>query len=173
MLDRIRYQKRIAVDVVAIVSQCYNCCVMGGAPRDWYLGKAAKDIDVFVTCAEPLKGNTFCGFTVTEIAPTETYDNNPNIVAVYETIEDHEKVQFIFTKNAMDWNTFPYSTSKARMLPDGYIDVSRDFLLSHALKIHVSTGVLYANENYAFKMKEYFPDYKIVTKAKAYDYFFN
>jgi hypothetical protein len=145
---------------------------MGGAPRNWFLEKPAKDIDVFVKCNTPLSTSNFCGYSVREIKQTEFYSSKPDIVAVYETITDGEKVQFIFVRFKPSWSKFPYSTSKAKMLSDGTVVVSEDFVLSHQHKIHVITGALYANKNYLFKMKEYFPDYRMVSKEQAYNYFF-
>jgi len=48
-LERIEYQKQIALDIVSRLEVLpYDIGIAGGAPRDWYFNSPANDIDIFV-----------------------------------------------------------------------------------------------------------------------------
>lgn len=46
---RIAYQKEVAIDLLKQLELLYPYTILaGGAPRDWYVGRAAKDLDFFL-----------------------------------------------------------------------------------------------------------------------------
>jgi len=64
----------------------YRCMVAGGAPRDWYIGRTAKDIDVFVdTDFTHTELEDIVGLQVTDLTLPPEYEGNPNINSVFET----------------------------------------------------------------------------------------
>lgn len=55
IVETIEQQQTTAAKVVELLEKQFgNATVAGGAPRDWFMGKVARDIDVYVT-VEPKK----------------------------------------------------------------------------------------------------------------------
>lgn len=83
--------------------------VAGGAPRDWYLGKEANDIDVFVYVRAGIT-NTMLECILRhqglEIVPIEErrvaqdneclYKSNPNIRGVYDCVVEIKRFKLLF-----------------------------------------------------------------------------
>jgi hypothetical protein len=160
--------------------------VAGGAPRDWYLGRKAKDIDVFFHADQPFNLTAYqmidadmvqvilsdLGFVLEANDPSGNYESNPNIYKVWNCEYKGEKVQFIFTNKSHSIDDFVLSTSKAKYSLLEGLRVTDDFVLSHRNNVHVETGKFYANtEAYKEKMKAYFPEYRFITKEQAYNLF--
>lgn len=178
----------------------YNPRIMGGAPRNWYLGKPAIDIDVFFTVKVKKVDKTLSlkrlldlfsasvhvdfehieadlnsrGFNVSSGTPDGLYDGNPNLIFVWDCTFEGQKINFIWVTEDHSIDDFVYSTSKAWYNHStGGVQFTQDFKLSHRHKVHVQTGKKYMNgEKYDAKMKAYFPDYRFVDKAEVYDLFF-
>lgn len=56
---RIKHQQKVADDVLNLLEIIDPACIVaGGAPRDWYMGDVAKDIDVFLHLRNDLKAST-------------------------------------------------------------------------------------------------------------------
>ena len=145
--------------------------VAGGAPRDWYFGEDAEDIDVFfhdinssTVVREKLK---HLGFDVShgnegEFLPPH-YKMNPNLKAVFDCVVDGQKVQFL-NMNLPTFKSvvpeFPLSICKA-WYKNGKLKVDKDFQRGVNHNAIVKTNKLYANENvYLNKIIAKFPEYK-------------
>ena len=173
----------------------YDPKIMGGAPRNWYLGKNAVDIDVFFTVNKSavkadlvslLVASMYIdfehieadlksrGFNVESATPDSLYDGNPKVQYVWECTFEGQKINFIWVTEDHSIDDFVYSTSKAWYNHTfGNVHGTKDFKLSHKHKVHVQTGKKYmSGEKYDAKMKVYFPDYRFVDKSEAYDLFF-
>lgn len=177
VMSKIIEQKAIA-DKVLNMLECIDpyCIVAGGAPRDWYLNKEAKDIDVFIHV--PKRGKSVlklmlesAGFKITteksgESLP-ENYKLNPHLITVFDIAGFSTPVQII----AMDVptfnsvvNKFPLSICKA-WYKKGDIHIHKQFLLSVKHKVIFNTGEkFYSDENrYITKILSKFSDYKHFT----------
>lgn len=173
----------------------YRPRIMGGAPRNWYLGKPAVDVDVFFTVNKSkvkadlialLEASMYIdfehietdlksrGFNVESATPDGLYDGNPKVQYVWECMFENQKINFIWVTEDHFIDDFVYSTSKAWYNHlNGSVQFTQDFKLSHKHKVHVQTGTKYmSGEKYDAKMKVYFPEYRFVNKSEAYDLFF-
>ncbi len=54
-MDTIAKQKALADRVYALLVEDYDVLLAGGAPRDWYIGQAARDLDFYVYSENPEK----------------------------------------------------------------------------------------------------------------------
>ena len=166
----------------------FEAVCVGGAPRDWWMGKPANDIDICVV-RKPVKfdpGNmvaipwleaydavgeyaTTCGFEVSFSAPEDRvpkgYESNPNLDGVYDLTVDGHKVQLLVvsTSVAAYVANFPYSVCKITYA-ERCLRPSKEFELSVDMQVVVATGDLYVNGKcsggYAERITAYFPHYK-------------
>jgi hypothetical protein len=149
------------------------CIVAGGAPRDWYFGKEATDIDLFFHCPQASTQATMeemlkrAGFKVTTVKDGENipdwYKKNPCLQTVYETGIDGVKVQLL-RMNKPTWNSvidkFPLSICKA-WYKNGKIVLEKDFVRSVKFEAIYKTNMIYNNEHqYIQKVLAKFPQYK-------------
>lgn len=173
VLDKIK-----ALDSRAIIA--------GGAPRDWYFGNLANDIDIFYF----FETNTYClqdirqqlnilkcllnieDIKVLGIDPRNqaqwvddfsNYIENPDIRNVYEATIDNVKFQFIcLTKRNVQVGSFAYNMCQA--WSNGvWIGTSKLFDFGVKKKLLIETGTLYANtDKFKKKMINKFPDYDYI-----------
>ena len=149
------------------------CIVAGGAPRDWYFGKEATDIDLFFYCPQASTVTTMlkllnkAGFRVTTVKDgdniPEWYKKNPCLQAVYETEIGGVKVQ-LMRMSEPTWDSvidkFPLSICKA-WYKNGKIVLEKDFLRSVKFEAIYKTNTIYNNEHYYIqKVLAKFPQYK-------------
>lgn len=181
MQNKIEHQKQVANKVLNELELIDPYCIVaGGAARDWYLGKSATDIDVFIY-APQFKTNTFrlntltkLGFNITDKyenwTTNEIYKGNKLVEHLYNTVVNNEKVQLIFMKQSTFTsvvNTFPISISKA-WYKNNEIKITNDFNNSVKHKIIWKTVEEYTETNkYLLKIRDKFSDYKYVTKEEA------
>ena len=168
--------------------------VAGGAPRDWYLGNTAKDVDIFYEKSSVkynFKNNGFTHCFTTnegyclnkmlkkelsakefdEIIPGGDYNLNPNVNAVYDTIIDGVNFQFIevFELDNLIKN-FSHSISMIEYSGNEGFKPSKLFIASLWNKVIIETGEVYSNgESYKQRLQEKFPDYKFINKQEAFD----
>lgn len=157
--------KRLAVfDPYAIVA--------GGAPRDWYLGMEANDIDVFINFKDIYTQTTLkgvlqkLGFDATplEFNPhAESYKLNPNLKWVFNVKGFEYPVQFIFvndnTFNIID--TFPLDICKIWYKTETGIVPTKAFNEAVETKTITKCNPIYADEQrYIKKIRERFRDYR-------------
>lgn len=175
----IEQQKEIAYEILQRLSVvCKEVCIAGGAPRNWYLDRPARDVDFYLFTKSKLDVDSFhslmssVGFD--DLVPvgggsSETYAGEKGINAVLETVVDELPVQFI----AVEWSfdkivdTFTVSISKLylSLLSSGRINnvYTPEFLES------VKTKTITAREpktngefEYINKIYNYFPDWNWV-----------
>lgn len=152
----------------------YVICA-GGAPRDWYLGKAANDLDIFIHPSialptfkvyEQLKS---VGFDVLETKSGEglpdIYKRNPLLMCVFNVnvnwngtnVQIMRMLEPTF-KSVLP--QFPLSICKA-WYKNYKIHLDKEFKRSVAHRMIVKTNTVYNDENaYIKKIMDKFPDYK-------------
>lgn len=173
-MTKINLQKAIADEVLQIV-ECIDptAIVAGGAPRDWYFGNSATDIDVFfhfrndlstVRTQEILKGLGLDVYRKKEgDGLPEAYKKNPMLRCVYDLEYSGEQVQLLLMleptfKSVI--NHFPLNICKV-WYKHSTIETTQDFLRAVKHKALVKVSPLYANgDKYVEKIKTKFPDFK-------------
>lgn len=156
------------------------CIIAGGAPRDWYLGNVATDIDVYLhypirtTAQQRINLLTQLGFEVKSNHEgwrvNELYEANHHILHLYNCEVLGEKVQIMFVNQPTFTSvvdTFPISISKV-WYKRGEIRTTEDFDNSVKYKILWKTVDSYKEDNkYIAKIKAKFNDYKYITKEQV------
>lgn len=151
-----------------------TCIVAGGAPRDWYFGNMAKDIDLFVHL-RPGLGSQYIvkmlnrsGLRVKKFMDSQDlpkgYRINPHITCVADVAVGDEccPVQVI-VYDKPTWNIteeFPVSISQIWFKGDktGYDRVFENTVKN---KLIIKTNEVYANGHaYIQKIRGKFPDFK-------------
>lgn len=163
-----------------------SCILAGGAPRDWYFGNLANDLDFYVYFRPDLpswwRTNQLEKIGLKGFLPKgredfefpENYKRNPHLMAVYEGSVSGEKVQIMF----MDEKTFhcvvdlfPFGICQAWWKGKDYIDyhtnssihTTRHFDESVNHKTLRLLNDLYADsDGYIEKIKNKFPDYLFI-----------
>lgn len=185
MQTRIDHQKYVA-DIVLSKLELLDryCIVAGGAPRDWYLGKEATDIDVYLYCPVATKTQqkvdllNELGLNIQDKKHedwrvSEAYKTNHHILQLYNSSIKGEKIQIIFidqpTFSAVV-DTFPISISKV-WYKKGIIHTTDDFENSVKYKILWKTVDSYYEDNkYLLKIREKFSDYTYISKEEVVIY---
>ena len=150
--------------------------VAGGAPRDWYFNKPAKDIDLFFSVKDHVQIHIInemlkiAGFEVDSSKAADDlpdwYNHNPNIRAVFNAQIDDVDVQLILVKDSpfKVVNQFPLSICKA-WYKNGQIQTDKDFNITVKHKSIFKTNTLYAQGNAYLK--------KVLDKFKDFQYYDN
>lgn len=173
---KIAMQKAVADKCLSMIELIDpTAIVAGGAPRDWYFGKEASDIDIFfyfrtdlcLSVVEfQLQQIGFFGLKSLGKHELETdesqYSKNPSLRYVWETEVDGEVVQLIL----MDSPTFLGAVSRFPLnicriwYKTGQINLTQDFKRAVRWKAIVKCGNLYADsDRYLEKIKSKFPEY--------------
>ena len=146
-----------------------SCILAGGAPRDWYMGVPANDLDFYLHLNRhnTLDSNTkslegvlgFLGISdLKNISAKEMTDSNgdyakmSHLRTVYETTYRSVKVQFMVMYEPTSDSVvdhFGCSLSKAWYKPSRGLVTTEEFLYS------LKTGVIYHNVDITFKEKYY------------------
>lgn len=167
----IQDQKDIAEKVYDALTLIDPSCVLaGGAPRDWYLGYEANDLDFYFcstgcTVAQVKKQLNRVGFEVVASvrpAQSELYASMPGLTRIWDCEFQDMKVQFIqMCDTRHRWevvNNMDISICKAWYSQKGEVILHKDFKLTFASK------VMFLKENYRWsnkhgaKMKDRFKD---------------
>ena len=155
-----------------------NPVVAGGAPRDWFFGNPARDIDIFVEAGTDLTSilkfyeNLENSFTVTKTkAELPAHYQSPYISSVMDVCTSGKtKIQLVVLEEGFPAATvtdnFPISISKITY-KNYSIDPSEEFLYSvrHA-RLTVDVGVD-PQLPYIQKIRAYFHTYKLVTQRRG------
>lgn len=160
----------------------------GGAPRDWYLGKIAKDLDFFVD--NKVNGvvfdikkfmNTIGVKTFGKLENSGIYEANPRLESVFEFELNGSVCQLIIVKQinvsgkiikAWDiYTTFPVNVSKIAYGDDGWNGFvfmkSDEFVYGHKYKILDFDQEGLYNGYYKRKIRRKFKDYAVVLRKKS------
>lgn len=175
-------QKEIADKALEMLYPiCPNAIVAGGAPRDWFLGNTAKDIDIFITADDRWVNKDvtsvlrYVGFeNASPIVPNEVdflnYTKNPRIKAVYNCKLDSQDIQIIvlFGRTYTIVDTFAFNICKA-WYKNGKVNTTPDFNYAVTNKVLIKQGELYASTKaYRDKIIAKFPDYKYYESEYAF-----
>ena len=187
-------QKATADRVLNVLTNSgFTAVCAGGAPRDWYLGRIAKDLDFFVD----KKSKTNTEFEVedffkilgkgvaifnTELEQSGMYESNPRLKQVYEFEFEDQTCQLIITQPSIAdyeedrilnpaWDihkTFPVNVSKATYRADSNfkygLEYTDDFKYGHQFKILDFNEEFLYNDFYKRKIRRKFKDYAIVLR---------
>ena len=169
----IETQMKITDEVMAkIYSISPYAIVAGGAPRDWYFGNPANDIDVFLYrpdlvtswAHEAILENV--GLKVHQLGQNDTnhylYSKNPKIAKVFECTYKRQRFQFVFmlekTFTSVVKN-FPLNICMA-WYKNGEIHTTKDFERAVNHQAIVKVNPLYADgDAYITKIKNKFPGF--------------
>jgi hypothetical protein len=175
---RIQHQKNVALAVMRVLTYFDTQVILaGGAPRDWYLGNPAKDLDFYFHTPEKLNSadisdivSSIVGNVVlSESEIPDGYNDNPEIFMVYDGVlcleigDVMEEIQLMQMKSpivpASLVDNFSVSLSKIWVSSDGITHFFPEFQDS----IENKTMYIYTNhEKYLERMGGKFPDYKFV-----------
>ncbi len=177
-------QKAIAEEVLKKLETFDPTCILaGGAPRDWYFGNDANDLDFYVYFRPDFFAQKWRYNKILESVGLkfnqkgigefpENYKKNPHLIAVYDGKYKGEKIQIMFmNKKTFDCvvNLFPFGICQAwwkgsKFYYDGSdIHTTRYFDESVKHKILRLVNDLYSNEDgYIQKIRDRFPDYLFI-----------
>ena len=137
-----------------------HCIIAGGAPRDWYLGRLAKDLDVYLYVPQNSLLRHFktqlAAIGITNIeqstlsANDARYISNPLVRWVFNYEEGGEKIQLIVMKQSTYTSVvrhFPLSICKV-WYKDGKIIPEREFTETVKRKSTVKTGTEYSSDGW-------------------------
>lgn len=165
-----------------------HAIIAGGAPRDWYFQKTARDVDIFLyrpdlkTNLDVLSTFSKVGLSLSSfdtsltvdgdhVTGHGTYIHNPNIDHVYETEYFGVQFQFIFMKSPTFTSVvprFPLNLSRI-WYKNGTIHPTGEFLHGVKNTALIKMDELYADGNkYIKKIRERFPDYKYYASVELY-----
>lgn len=134
--NKINDQQKLTKEILTkLKSLGYVAVCAGGAPRDWYRGIPAVDLDIFIECSKSnspkFHKDIQSAFSVdlTSLEPLNkdadsTYALNPNLTSVTECKILNQKVQFITIADSGDFSfkldcssihkTFPCNLSQVQ-----------------------------------------------------------
>lgn len=166
-------QKQLADEILFKISM-YDpyVIVAGGAPRDWWMGRQASDIDVFInvnhTHSMSVVESIFkkMGFELEnanhgEIA--EDYKLNPYIKWVYNVKGLSHPVQLIFVtcSTFRILQEFPLNISRIWYRPECGVCATHEFVQAMDTKSIIKLSELYADGNkYIRKIREKFSEFQ-------------
>lgn len=160
----IEKQKQIADEILYKLELiCPYVILAGGAPRDWYLGYEANDLDFYFTSLADTCSATkqqldrvFDGYiSDIQVNNYEDWDNSlyktmPNLVRIFNASVDGVKVQFIqLTKDTNMFNvvdTMDVSICKA-YYKGGKIGITNEF------KLTIASNIMFPSEGYSWSEK--------------------
>lgn len=179
-MENIQRQRRIGQELLSKLEVLDPCVVIaGGAPRDWYLGKEANDLDIYLSyhpnltlgsnkrsiskvLGIPEGAIETLGVQFDENVDRDTeYAINPDVRCVYEFEYRGIKVQIINMRTEfVDVAEFCFNICQAWTVDCEHIYVTNDFQYAIDHKIVYKTGHFYAHKGaYVEKMRDRFPDY--------------
>jgi hypothetical protein len=180
MQSKIEQQKELA-DMLINKLRAFDpyALLAGGAPRDWYFGNEASDLDIYVyqqgyystlgsiECRLNSLGFTYSFLEFKEYQ--ESYEKNENIRCVINIEGFDTPVQLVILRTTT-WNvvdTFPLSICKIWYTPERGIVPTTDFKLSVKTKGIFKTNTLYSDgDKYVDKIRNKFKDYRYVGTDK-------
>ena len=195
--NKINEQQKLTKEILTkLESIGYTAVCAGGAPRDWYRGVPAVDIDIFVECKKSASSKfhqdveTTFALELTSLEPIDnsgesTYSLNPNINSVTECKIHGQKVQFI-TIEDQDICSFKVDcTSIHKTFPCNLSQVQWDgteYSFEPMFEIGIKYKIVefypelnsWADEEFRFskyyrKMKRKFKDWGFVKRKKVKD----
>ena len=179
--DMIILQQKETADKVLKALEILDptCILAGGAPRDWYMAKPAKDLDFFVNLRNDfsleqtkVSLESVLGTVVTRVGNSETfhYKLNPNILQVFECRIEGCPVQIVICSKPT-WNlldSFAFNVCKV-WYKYGRINPTQSFLYALEHKVLIKTGPLYASTvAYEQRIREKFKTFTYYPSKEQY-----
>lgn len=172
----IKQQKQLADTILQKLEAADpDAICAGGAPRDWFFDKPARDIDIFMyqgseyyplcNIERKLKACGFDvsmkGFSADEF--TAVYQKNPDVHAVYDVDYPGSStpVQIIVMKKSTFslLDSFPLSICKV-WYKNGHVNTTTDFDITVASNVMFRTCKGYANSDaYIQKVQSKYPEF--------------
>jgi len=177
----IERQKQIAQEVYASLTLIDPSCILaGGAPRDWYLGTEANDLDFYFCSTASTVGRVKeqlnrLGFEVQpSVCPLDSglYESMPGLVRIWNCDQEDIKIQFIeMTDPKHRWdvvNNMDVSICKAWYTQKGQIVLHQDFKLTLASKImFLKEGYNWSNKHGRKMIERFDTKFAAGTKEQA------
>jgi hypothetical protein len=175
---KIDEQKKIADEILSTLSTIDKGCILaGGAPRDWYLGNPASDLDFYFENHEwnimdiHRKLDALGLPTNCQEGDFQLYERNPHILAVFSGDVGGIVAQFICVNQSPTYavREFALDLSQA-WYTQGRVWTTNDFDIATSKKIIRITNNLYGDgDAYVQKILAKFPDYTFVGYSKKDD----
>ena len=169
-------QKNIAKEVLHKLEIIDPLTILaGGAPRDWFFGNKANDLDFYIHVDECMS-NTQLRFDRLglKLKPMEwdesktgkMYKCMEHLKRIYEGVYKGQKIQImVMYKPTTTCVVSHFGTSVCKAWWKGYdVKVTLEFLVSHYLKIIFKAEDYTAKVLHVNKMVERYPDYKVLTE---------
>lgn len=172
MREKIEQQKSVALEILhKLEITDPNCILAGGAPREWWFGKEANDLDFYVywgehtTCGEDKRRLDLLGlkgYRLMDRNPlAELYGSIKELRRVWEIDYKGEKIQIM----VMSCPTFNcvinrFGCSVSKIWWKGRLQPTTEFLVSHHMKVNIIKDDYNAKESYVKKMAKRYPDYE-------------
>ena len=169
----VEHQKVVAKGILDKL-ECIDpyCILAGGAPRDWYFGNEANDLDFYIYITNHWTLNMVCkqldkfGIKVNNIKTGEnmpiSYKLHPHLRYFFD-IESEIPTQIMVMKLPTFETvvpSFPLNVCQA-WWKGGNIHVTKDFLLGERFKAIFKTNQIYANDHkYLQKILSRFNDWE-------------
>jgi hypothetical protein len=167
----IDYQKSVADSVLKKLRQYDSMAILaGGAPRDWYLGNLARDLDFYFTMSSKWFGDVQSSMDALGLpsdgneGDSQLYDKNPDILGVFSGDFMDMPIQLICIKNTPTdaVRKFALDICQAWYF-DGHIFTTYNFKVATEKKIIRITNNLYADQDaYIQRIINKFPDFLFV-----------
>jgi hypothetical protein len=179
MTLNIKKQKEIAKELLDKLEVVDPYVILaGGAPRDWYLGEKANDLDFYVHVKdEPAWASKYrlskLGLTCTQMNKTIServplYESMEHLRFIYEGDYKGMKYQVMFMSEHTFSSVVPkFGASVCEAYwKGGDIIVTNSFLLSHYTKTLFKKDNYTAKESHISKMLKKYPDYTVVDETE-------
>ena len=176
----IENQKKIANELLEKLEQIDPHCILaGGAPRDWYMGKEANDLDFYVygygwSIGLILKRFKNIGiFGLVNLGegprPNTVYSSMKHLRCVYETTYKGQKIQIMIMNQPTFSSVVDYFgvTISQFWYKTGRIGMKREALLSIKYKVIGYKDDFSCKEAYFKKIQERFKNYRF-TKMSGF-----
>lgn len=167
--DENREQVHLAKMVLALVQSFQSAIIAGGAPRSWYLGKLANDVDIFLSgmpskrLIESLEQVLVIGLGATEFEVLGDPEKYKESSVVYEfSLKGYTFQLIIGTPSIHDWK---YDMSKIFLASpwEDSMNASKEFLTGFKENQFIGDK----NDKYIQKFMGQFPDIRIITPEEA------
>lgn len=170
-------QKEVAKEVLNKLQACDpNCILAGGAPRNWFFGKEANDLDFYIH----LKDETISANEVrfksigldlkmmdfeSKSDKEFTYQAMEHLFRVYEGEYKGQKIQVMCMSEKTFTSVIPcFGVSICKFWWNGhYIQADNSAYVSIIAKKLFIEDDYTAKERHVFKMMEYFPEYEVMS----------
>ena len=177
--EKVAMQKAVADECLSMIELIDpTAIVAGGAPRDWYFGKEASDIDIFFYSRPDISKTAislhlerigFKDLKIVQFTGDESfhmdswYARNHLLRQVWDTVFDGVNVQLVLMKSPTRESVVPkFPLNICRIwYKDGKINLTPDFERAVNWKSIVKCDELYADSRkYLQKIKSKFPDFR-------------